>query len=118
MRAVNGCDRYATEVPLLFTTAHTAGLLKTVILTVLIVLAVIPLAVCMEVGDAGCAHACCTGADRSRPLHRALRRARLLVKSAASAALTSFADAIGFISAIASNLAQAPSTSQAVPLRI
>lgn len=96
----------------------TGGLIKAVLMTVLIVLAVIPLAVCMEVADAGCAHACCTGADRSRPLQRALRRARALVKAATTTALASLTGTVGLITSLAAHLTPAPNLTQAVPLRI
>lgn len=56
--------------------------LKILVIILLVVIGVVVLSVCADGLAFGCAHPCCTGAQRSRPLARLARRLKYVCRSA------------------------------------
>jgi len=58
------------------------SLLRYALVALLLIVGVVLLSVCADGLGEGCGHACCTGADRSRPLQRLARRLKSRLRSA------------------------------------
>jgi hypothetical protein len=67
------------------------SLFKYALIALLVVTSIVLLSVCADGLGLACAHVCCTGANRSRPIQRHARKLRIVLRSAFAWALLLFA---------------------------
>ncbi len=83
-----------------------------------LVAGVVGLSLCADALGAECAHLCCSGADRSKPLVRLVRRVHRAIASAISPAVLQVVGALHAARATLDSLSLAPPSLQASSLRI